>query len=240
MIRVIPAIDIIDGKCVRLAYGDFSKKVIYDENPGEVAKRFEDAGIKRLHLVDLDGAKQGAVINFRVLEKIASQTNLTIDFGGGIKTHEDIQIAFNSGASMISTGSIAIKNKSLFKEWLMAYGAEKIIAAADVKNEKVAISAWLEDSGISVFDCIKELVRDGVTQIICTDISKDGSLAGPATELYKNILSRENNFSLIASGGISCLQDIELVEHAGCKEVIVGKALYEGRIQLSDLKPFIL
>jgi phosphoribosylformimino-5-aminoimidazole carboxamide ribotide isomerase len=240
MIRVILAIDIIDGKCVRLAHGDFSKKVIYDENPNEVAKRFEDAGIKRLHLVDLDGAKQGTVINFHVLEKIASQTNLTIDFGGGIKTHDDIRIAFNSGASMISTGSIAIKNKSVFKEWLVTHGAEKIIAAADVKNEKVAISGWLEDSGIFIFDYIKELLNEGVTQVICTDISKDGSLAGPAIELYKNILSRENNFSLIASGGISCLQDIEAVQQVGCREVIIGKALYEGRIQLSDLKPFIL
>jgi phosphoribosylformimino-5-aminoimidazole carboxamide ribotide isomerase len=240
MIRVIPAIDVIDGKCVRLSYGDFSKKVIYDEKPWEVAKRFEDAGIKRLHLVDLDGAKQGKVVNFKVLERISTITNLVIDFGGGIKAHEDIRIAFNSGASMISTGSIAIKNKTLFKEWLKQYGADKIIAAADAKNEKVAVSGWQEDSGISIYDCIRELLTDGVTQVICTDISKDGSLAGPATDLYKNLLKEIKDFNLIASGGISCLQDIVDVEQAGCKEVIVGKALYEGRIELTELKPFLV
>jgi len=239
MIRVIPAIDIMDGKCVRLAYGDFSQKVVYDENPSEVAKRFEGIGIKRLHLVDLDGAKKGSVVNFKVLEKISGNTKLIIDFGGGIKTDEDIRIAFNSGASMISTGSIAVKNKTLFKEWIKQYGAEKIIAAADVKNEKVAVAGWQEDSGISIYDCIKDLLTNGITQVICTDISKDGSLAGPAIELYKNILKNVNKFNLIASGGISCLKDIEEVEQAGCKEVIVGKALYEGRIQLNELKPFI-
>lgn len=240
MIRVIPAIDVIDGKCVRLAFGDFSKKVIYDEKPWEVAMRFEDAGIKRLHLVDLDGAKQGKVVNFKVLEVISANTNLIVDFGGGIKSHDDIRVAFNSGASMISTGSIAIKNKTLFKEWLKEYGADKIIAAADAKNEKVAVSGWQEDSGISIYDCIKELLSEGASQIICTDISKDGSLAGPAIELYKSILKNENNFNLIASGGISCLKDIKEVEKTGCKEVIVGKALYEGRIELNQLKPFII
>lgn len=240
MIRVIPAIDIIDGKCVRLAYGDFSQKVIYDQKPWEVAMRFEDAGIKRLHLVDLDGAKQGRVINFKVLEKISAATNLIIDFGGGIKTHEDIHIVLNGGASMISTGSIAIKNKTLFKEWLKEYGPERIIAAADTKNEKVAVSGWQEDSGISIYDCIKDLLADGVKHVICTDISKDGSLAGPAIELYKNILGGTNKFNLIVSGGISCLQDIIEVEQVGCNEVIVGKAIYEGRIKLEELKPFII
>lgn len=239
MIQVIPAIDVIDGKCVRLAYGDFTKKVIYDEKPWDVAKRFEDAGIKRLHLVDLDGAKQGRVVNFKVLERISTITNLIIDFGGGIKADNDIKIAFNSGASMISTGSIVVKNKPLFKEWLKHFGVDKIIAAADARNEKVAVSGWQEDSGISIYDCIKELLEDGVKNIICTDISKDGSLAGPATELYKRILDKITDFNLIASGGISCLQDIEDVEKAGCKEVIVGKALYEGRIKLEELKPFI-
>ena len=240
MIRVIPAIDVIDGKCVRLAYGDFSQKIIYDEKPWEVAMRFEDAGIKRLHLVDLDGAKQGKVVNFKVLEKIVDNTKLVIDFGGGIKSHEDIQIAFNSGASMISTGSIAIKNKTLFKEWIATYGTEKIIAAADARNEKVAVSGWQEDSGISIYDCIKDLLAESVTQIICTDISKDGSLAGPAIELYSKILNSVTNFTLIASGGISCLEDIKHVEKIGCKEVIVGKALYEGRIQLNELKSFTI
>ena len=240
MIRVIPAIDVMDGKCVRLAFGDFSKKMIYDDNPWEVAKRFEDAGITRLHLVDLDGAKQGKVVNFKVLEKISANTKLVIDFGGGIKSRDDINIAFNSGASMISTGSIAIKNKILFKEWLKEFGADKIIAAADAKNEKVAVSGWQEDSGISIYDCIRGLLAEGVMQVICTDISKDGSLAGPAIELYKNIVKNANDFNLIASGGISCLQDIKEVEQAGCREVIVGKALYEGRIRLSELKPFII
>jgi phosphoribosylformimino-5-aminoimidazole carboxamide ribotide isomerase len=239
MIQVIPAIDVIDGKCVRLAYGDFTKKVVYDEKPWEVAKRFEDAGVKRLHLVDLDGAKQGKVVNFRVLERISTMTSLVIDFGGGIKADEDIRIALNSGAAMISTGSIAVKNKPLFKEWLKHFGADKIIAAADARNEKVAVSGWQEDSGISIYDCINELLADGVKHVICTDISKDGSLAGAATELYKNIIEKIKNFNLIASGGISCLKDIEDVEKVGCKEVIVGKALYEGRIKLEELKPFI-
>lgn len=239
MIRVIPAIDVIDGKCVRLAYGDFSKKVVYDEKPWEVAKRFEDAGVKRLHLVDLDGAKQGKVVNFRVLERIATITNLVIDFGGGMKATDDLKIAFNSGAAIISTGSIAVKNKTLFKEWLKQYGPDKIIVAADARDEKVAVSGWQEDSGISIYDCIKDLVADGVKQVICTDISKDGSLAGPALQLYKNILEKQKGFNLIASGGISNINDVEEVGKAGCPEVIVGKALYEGRIQLEELKPFI-
>jgi len=239
MIRVIPAIDVIDGKCVRLAYGDFTKKVIYDEKPWEVARRFEEAGVKRLHLVDLDGAKQGKVVNFRVLERIATVTNLIVDFGGGIKTDEDIKIAFNSGAQMKSAGSIVVKDKPLFKNWLKIYGAEKIIAAADVRDEKVAISGWQEDSGIWIYDFINELLEEGTKQVICTDISKDGSLAGPATQLYKSILEKIKNFNLIASGGISCLKDIEEVEQVGCKEVIVGKALYEGKIQLNELKPFL-
>jgi phosphoribosylformimino-5-aminoimidazole carboxamide ribotide isomerase len=238
MIRVIPAIDVIDGKCVRLAYGDFSQKVVYDEKPWEVAKRFEDAGIKRLHLVDLDGAKQGKVVNFRVLERIATITGLVIDFGGGIKADDDLRIAFNSGATMISTGSIAVKNKPLLKEWLKQYGSDKIIVAADVRNEKVAVSGWQEDSGISIYDCIKELVADGVKQVICTDISKDGSLAGPAVQLYKDILAKIQGFNLIASGGISCLKDIEDIEKVGCPEVIVGKAIYEGRVKVEELTQF--
>lgn len=239
MIRVIPAIDVIDGKCVRLSYGDFSKKVVYDEKPWEVAKRFEDAGVKRLHLVDLDGAKQGKVVNFKVLERIATLTNLVVDFGGGMKTGEDLKIAFNSGATMISAGSVAVKDKTLFKAWLKKYGADKIIAAADARNEKVAVSGWQEDSGIWIYDFINELLEQGVKQVICTDISKDGSLAGPAVQLYKDILEKNKDFSLIASGGISCMKDIEDVDKAGCKEVIVGKALYEGRVNLEELKPFL-
>jgi|SRR6185312_8928845 len=240
MIRVIPAIDIIDGKCVRLAYGDFNQKVVYNENPVEVAMKFEGAGITRLHMVDLDGAKQGKVINFKVLEKVAAKTNLVIDFGGGIKIDEDIKIAMSSGAAMISTGSAVIKNDELLKEWLKAFGADKIIVAADARNEKVAVSGWLEETSLSIFDCIKSLLADGVKQVMCTDISKDGSLAGPAKELYKNILEKFPNMHLIASGGISCLNDIDDVNELGCKEVIVGKALYEGRIKLHQLTRFTL
>jgi phosphoribosylformimino-5-aminoimidazole carboxamide ribotide isomerase len=239
MISVIPAIDIIDGKCVRLAFGDFSKKVVYNENPLEVAKSFENAGLKRLHMVDLDGAKQGKVINIKVLEKVANGTNLIIDFGGGIKTNEDIELVLNNGATMISTGSIAIKNKELFKNWLKQYGAEKIIVAADAKDEKVAVSGWQEETSLSIFDCIKGLLDEGATQIMCTDISKDGSLMGPATELYGKLLKMFPNLHLIASGGISCLKDIEDLDKLGCKEVIVGKAIYEGRIKLNELTPFI-
>jgi phosphoribosylformimino-5-aminoimidazole carboxamide ribotide isomerase len=240
MIRVIPAIDIIEGKCVRLAYGDFSKKVIYDENPVDVALRFQDAGIKRLHMVDLDGAKQGKVVNFKVLEKVAAKTNHVIDFGGGIKTSEDIKIAMNSGAAMFSTGSVAIKNKELLKEWIKVFGADKIIVAADVKDEKVAVAGWQEETKLYIYDCINSLIEDGIKYVMCTDISKDGSLAGPAKELYTEILKQFPKMHLIASGGISCLKDIDEVNEIGCKEVIVGKALYEGRIQLHELTRFTI
>jgi phosphoribosylformimino-5-aminoimidazole carboxamide ribotide isomerase len=240
MIRIIPAIDIIEGKCVRLAYGDFSKKTVYDENPLDVALRFEDAGITRLHMVDLDGAKQGKVVNFKVLEKVASKTNLIIDFGGGIKSTKDVKIVMESGAKMISTGSVAIKNRELLKEWLKTFGAEKIIVAADTKNEKVAVAGWMEETKVWIYDCIKELLEDGVKQIMCTDISKDGSLAGPAKELYKKILEQFPGLHLIASGGISCLQDVEGVAKIGCKEVIIGKAIYEGRIMLNELTQFTI
>ena len=239
MISVIPAIDIIDGKCVRLAFGDFSKKVVYNENPLEVAKSFEDTGLKRVHMVDLDGAKQGKVVNIKVLEKVASGTSLVIDFGGGIKTNEDIKAALNSGAAMISTGSIAVKNKELFKNWLAQYGPNKIIVAADAKNEKVAVSGWQEETSLSIFDCIKRLLDEGATQIMCTDISKDGSLTGPATALYGKLLNKFPSLQLIASGGISCLKDVEDLDKLGCKEVIVGKALYEGKIKLNELTPYI-
>ena len=240
MIRIIPAIDIIDGKCVRLAYGDFSQKVVYDESPVEVAKRFEDAGIKRLHMVDLDGAKQGKVVNVKVLQKVASDTKLIIDFGGGIKTTEDVKIALENGAKMISTGSVAIKNNSLLKEWLKLFGVDKIIVAADTKNEKVAVSGWLEETSLSIYDCIENLKKDGVKQFMCTDISKDGSLMGPAKELYAEILRKFPDLHLIASGGISCLRDIEEVDAIGCKEVIIGKAIYEGRVTLKELTLFTL
>lgn len=240
MIRIIPAIDIINGKCVRLTNGDFSKKVVYNESPVEMAIRFQDVGVKRLHLVDLDGAKQGKIVNYKVLEQIAARTNLIIDFGGGIKTTEDIRITMNSGAAMISTGSIAIKNREILKEWLINFGSDKIIVATDVMNKKVVISGWLEQTNLFIDDCIDTLLKDGVLQVMCTDISKDGSLSGHAKELYKGILERFEEIHLIASGGISCIEDIEELNELGCKEGIVGKALYEGRIKLNELTRFNL
>ncbi len=231
--------DIMEGKCVRLASGNFSSKVEYKESPAEVAKRFEEAGLKRIHIVDLDGARQGKVINFRVLEQIAAQTKLVIDFGGGIKSSEDVKIALNSGAAFITTGSIAFKDKPLLKQWIEVFGAQIIIAAADARNEKIAVAGWQQETGIPVFDGIKEIMETGIKQILCTDISRDGNLAGPASELYKKILDKCPGAHLIASGGISAVGDIEEVENAGCAEVIIGKALYEGIIKLSDLKPWI-
>ncbi len=231
--------DIMEGKCVRLASGNFSSKVEYKESPAEVAKRFEEAGLKRIHIVDLDGARQGKVINFRVLEQIAAQTKLVIDFGGGIKSSEDVKIALNSGAAFITTGSIAFKDKPLLKQWIEVFGAQIIIAAADARNEKIAVAGWQQETGIPVFDGIKEIMETGIKQILCTDISRDGNLSGPAWELYKKILGKCPGAHLIASGGISAVGDIEEVENAGCAEVIIGKALYEGIIKLSDLKPWI-
>lgn len=239
MIGIIPAIDIMDGKCVRLASGDFSKKVEYKESPVNVAKRFEDTGLKRLHIVDLDGARSGRVVNFNTLERIAAQTSLVLDFGGGIKSTEDVNIAINSGAKYITTGSIAFKNKAMLQNWIENFDAGLFIVAADVRDGKIAVSGWQQDTGIPVCDGIKDILRTGIVQILCTDISKDGNLQGPATELYKQILEICPGFHLIASGGISCLKDIDEVEKAGCREVIIGKAFYEGKIKLSELKPWI-
>ncbi len=239
MIGIIPAIDIMDGKCVRLATGDFSKKAEYKESPMDVAKRFEDAGLKRLHLVDLDGAREGRVMNFRTLEKLAAQTQLIIDFGGGVKSEHDINIAINSGAKYITTGSIAFGDKTLFKQWISSFGSQLFIVAADARKEKISISGWQYDTDIPILEGINEMLQTGIDQILCTDISKDGKLEGPATGLYKKILENSPGFHLIASGGISGLADIDAVEKAGCKEVIIGKALYEGKIKLEELKPWI-
>ncbi len=239
MITIIPAIDIIDGKCVRLSQGDYAQKKIYNENPLEVAKQFEDAGIKRLHLVDLDGAKKGTIVNQKVLESIASKTKLIIDFGGGIKTDADVQSVFNAGAGIATIGSVAVKNSQLFFSWLKKYGADKILLGADVKDEKIAVSGWSEQTNVSVFDFIKSNTEQGVINIFCTDISKDGMMQGASIGLYKKIKERFPKITLIASGGISSLKDIDDVVASGCSGVIIGKAIYEGSIKLSELKKYL-
>jgi len=233
--QIIPAIDIIDGKCVRLTQGDYSQKTIYNEHPLEVARQFEDAGLKRLHLVDLDGAKAGAVKNWKVLESLAGKTSLVIDFGGGIKKEEDLAIVFNSGAAFATIGSLAVKDKELFGQWLTTYGPAKFLLGADVKDEKIAVGGWLETTGIWVYDFIEQYLQQGVEQIFCTDVSKDGLLQGPSVDLYKEILDRFPSLYFIASGGVSSMKDLEALQKIGCKGVIVGKAIYEGRIKLEDL-----
>jgi len=237
--EIIPAIDIIDGKCVRLTQGDYAQKQIYNEDPLDAALEFEDIGIKRLHLVDLDGAKEGKVINFKVLEKIANKTKLKIDFGGGIKTNEDIHSIFEAGANIATIGSLAVKNKLLFFSWVIKYGAEKILLGADVKNEKIAINGWLETTDVSIFDFIKENNEQGIKNIFCTDISKDGLLEGPSIDLYKKIISEFPKINIIASGGVANLKDLEDLKEIGCSGAIVGKAIYEKRITLNELKKFI-
>ncbi|MGB5821372.1 MAG: 1-(5-phosphoribosyl)-5-[(5-phosphoribosylamino)methylideneamino] imidazole-4-carboxamide isomerase [Saonia sp.] len=255
--RIIPAIDIIDGKCVRLSKGDYDTKKIYNENPLEVAKQFEAHGIENLHLVDLDGAKSKHIVNHNILEQIASHTNLKIDFGGGLKTDEDLHIAFESGAHQITGGSIAVKDKETFKGWLRKYGADKIILGADAHNEKVAISGWLEASNEDVIPFIKAYQAKGIVYVICTDISKDGMLEGPSFDLYKKILKQTSvietsvgpsgvedqsviGIKLIASGGISSFDELPRLMEMGCEGVIIGKAIYENKISLKQLEQFML
>lgn len=233
--KIIPAIDIIDGKCVRLSEGDYATKKVYNENPQEVARQFEASGIKYLHLVDLDGAKAGKIINFDVLESITKGTNLIVDFGGGLRTDEDLRIAFESGASQITGGSIAIKNPEEFEGWLQKFGTNKIILGADCKNRKIATSGWLDTSEMDVIKFIKNYESKGISQVICTDISKDGMLAGPSIELYKEILS-ESTVSLIASGGVTSLEDLEQLKTIGCAGAIIGKALYENKLSLNQIE----
>lgn len=233
--EIIPAIDIIDGKCVRLTQGDYSQKKVYNERPLEVARQFEDAGLKRLHLVDLDGAKAGAVKNWKVLETIAGKTQLTVDFGGGIKTETDVDIVFNSGAALATIGSIAVKEPEMFVSWLRQYGAERFLLGADVKSEKIAVSGWTETTDRWIYDFIADYLEKGVQQIFCTDVSKDGLLQGPALELYRNILGKFPKLHFIASGGVSGMDDVHRLEEIGCKGVIIGKAIYEGRITLKEL-----
>lgn len=236
MIEIIPAIDLIEGKCVRLAQGDFARKKIYNENPLEVAKEFENAGLKRLHIVDLDGAKNGRVTNLKVLETIARNTNLTIDFGGGIKTDEDVQSVFDAGTKMASIGSIAVKNAEKFFSWIERYGSEKFLLGADVKNGKIAINGWQSETDLEILPFLQNYFAKGVRQVFCTDISRDGLLQGAAIELYKQIIETLPEIKLIASGGVGVIEDVYELEKIGCGGVIVGKAIYEGRISLEELK----
>lgn len=233
--EIIPAIDIIEGKCVRLTHGDYSQKKIYSKHPLDVAKNFEDAGLKRLHLVDLDGAKVGSVKNWKVLEIISAKTSISIDFGGGIKTQKDVEIVFNSGATFATIGSMAVKEEATFTDWLQKFGAHKFILGADVKNEKITISAWTEQTEIWIYDFMQKYIDKGITQIFCTDVAKDGALQGPSMELYKNIIEKFPQLHFIASGGVSSIDDVYSLQDAGCAGVIIGKAIYEGRIELSEL-----
>jgi phosphoribosylformimino-5-aminoimidazole carboxamide ribotide isomerase len=238
--RIIPAIDIIDGKCVRLSKGDYDTKIIYNENPLEVAKSFEAHGIEYLHLVDLDGAKSSKIVNYKILEQIATQTSLQIDFGGGLKSDEDLKIAFESGASQITGGSIAVKNRAIFKKWISEYGSDKIILGADAKDEKIAVSGWLEDSDEDLIPFIQEYQTKGIQYVICTDIAKDGMLQGPSFDLYSKILKEASGVKLIASGGISTFDELPKLAHLGCEGTIIGKAIYEGRITLKQLEHYII
>lgn len=232
---IIPAIDIINGKCVRLTKGDYAQQKIYNDNPVEVAKQFEAAGIKRLHIVDLDGAKAGKIINLDVLEKIAAATKLEIDFGGGVKNITDAANIFNAGAAMVTIGSLAVKHPELLEEWLMEFGAERFFIGADVLDEKIKISGWLEDSGINIFDFIGKMISLGSTNIFCTDIAKDGVMQGPSIDLYKKIIEQHPEINLVASGGVSNIEDVIALNAIGCKGVIIGKAIYEGLITLEQL-----
>lgn len=234
--QIIPAIDIIDGKCVRLTQGDYQRKKIYNENPVEVAKRFEDVGIERLHVVDLDGAKASRIINYKVLERIATKTDLVIDFGGGLKSDEDVRIAFESGASQITGGTVAVKKQATFLNWLQNYGSEKIILGADVKNKMIAVSGWQETSDLELFAFLKHYTKEGIQYVICTDIAKDGLLEGSSTDLYEDILGEFTDLKLIASGGVTTIEEVYRLKDMGCYGAIIGKAIYENKITLEDLK----
>ena len=235
---IIPAIDIIDGKCVRLTQGDYDQKKVYNEHPLEVAKAFEDAGITHLHLVDLDGARASHIVNYKVLEKIATKTSLSIDFGGGLKSDQDVYIAFESGANQITGGTVAVKNLEIFTKWIEQYSGEKIILGADVKDRKIAIQGWKETSELDLFNFVSDYQKKGIQSIICTDIAKDGMLEGAATDLYQELIDRFADLKIIASGGVSNTADLERLAEIGCHGAIVGKAIYEGRIRLEDLQIF--
>lgn len=239
MIELIPAIDIIDGKCVRLTKGDYSTKKVYGEDPLEVAKMFEASGIRRLHTVDLDGARSQHVVNYKTIERIADHTSLVIDFGGGIKTDEDLDIAFSSGATMVTIGSVAVKNPQLFCSWLERYGSGKMILGADVKEGLVSISGWMEEGDNKLMPFLHDYVGKGVKNVLCTDIACDGMLQGPSIELYKEIMQEFPDMHLIASGGVSCIEDIDALNDAGIPAVVFGKAIYEGRIKMEDLERYV-
>lgn len=240
MIEVIPAIDLIDGKCVRLSQGDYSQIVVYNNDPLEVAKRFEAAGVTRLHLVDLDGAKAQHIVNHKVLERIAVYTNLIIDFGGGLKSDEDVQIAFDYGAQMITGGSIAVKSPETLLRWITTFGADQIILGADVKEEKIAVSGWTEQTDLEWKPFIQNYMQHGLDKVICTDISRDGMLQGPSIELYRQMLAQLPDVYLIASGGVSSFADLRALEEIGIPAVIVGKAFYEGKISLKEISRLLL
>lgn len=235
-IEIIPAVDLIDGKCVRLSQGDYKRKTVYNEDPLEVAKMFEASGINRLHLVDLDGAKAKHIVNYKVLEKIAAKTNLVIDFGGGLKSDKDLEIAFESGAAMVTGGSIAVKEKETFLLWLEKYGSDKIILGADAKDGNIAVSGWQERTELPVIDFIAGFHSEGIVKVISTDISRDGMLSGPSYELYAEILEKLPDVEIIASGGISSMDDILKLDEMGVPGVITGKAIYEGKISLKDIE----
>lgn len=235
MIELIPAIDIIDGKCVRLTKGDYDQKKVYNDDPVEVAKQFESLGFRRLHVVDLDGAKSKHIVNVDVLKAITSATNLIVDFGGGIKTDNDIELAFANGASLVTIGSIAVTQPELFASWLEKYGADRIILGADVRNGKISINGWKEDSAEDLLPFLKYYINKGVINVLCTEISKDGMLEGPATELYKEVMAEYPNLNLIASGGISSNEDIKELNRYGIPSVVFGKAIYEDKIDMKEL-----
>lgn len=236
--RIIPAIDIIDGKCVRLTQGDYAQKKIYNENPAEVAKSFEDSGLKYLHVVDLDGAKAGRVINWKALENITRQTNLAVDFGGGIKTEDDIKKLLETGVRQVNLGSVAVKNPAKVYEWIGKFGADKIMLSADVKKEIIAISGWQENSELHIYDLIANYIKQGIQYVVCTDIHTDGMLTGPNTDLYKKINDQFPELKLVASGGVSTLDDVKKLNKLQVDGVIIGKAIYEGKIKLEDLTIF--
>jgi phosphoribosylformimino-5-aminoimidazole carboxamide ribotide isomerase len=240
VIEIIPAIDLIDGKCVRLSQGDYALKTVYNENPLEVAKMFVEAGIRRLHLVDLDGAKAHHIVNHKVLERIVGSTDLIVDFGGGLKSDDDLRIAFECGASMVTGGSIAVKDPDIFTSWITKFGGSKIILGADVKNEKIAVGGWLETTELDLMPFIESYMKLGIIKVICTDISKDGMLQGTAIGLYKKMLALQPNLYLIASGGVSSIKDVKLLHDASIPAVIIGKAIYEGKIKLKELTRLIL
>lgn len=237
--RIIPAIDLIDGKCVRLTQGDYTQKKIYNEDPLEVAKQFEDNGFKYLHLVDLDGAKSQSIVNTKTLENITGKTSLKVDFGGGIKTDEAIRIAFACGASQVTGGSVALKNKPLFLSWLQEFGPEKIILGADVKGENIAVNGWLENSTSNLFDFLDGYINEGIRYVVCTDIHKDGLLQGCSLSLYQKIIQNYKDLKLIASGGVSSINELEQLKDMGLDGVIIGKALYENKISIKELQPYV-